>query len=71
MNTQITELNGFAVGDYALVKSGSFKGARVLIHRLYIAQYVNMKEPKAYAYVTFPGGNAWDFQTANLRKDIK
>jgi hypothetical protein len=65
----INELDGFTVGDLCRVKSGNFKGMSVIIRSLYVAQYVNMKEPKAYASVTFPGGNSWDFQLKNLRKD--
>lgn len=68
MNT-INELDGFIVGDVCRVKSGNFKGMTVVIRSLYIYQYVNMKEAKPYASVTFPAGNGWDFQLKNLRKD--
>jgi len=69
VNTQLTELNGFRIGDVCRVKSGRFKGMVVTIYYLQMAQYVNMKEPKAYASVQFPAGNSWEFQLNNLRKD--
>ena len=62
-------LDGFSVGDYATVKSGNFKGHRVRIISLAMAQYGTMKVAKAYAQVTFPAGNGWQFQLNNLRKD--
>lgn len=64
--------NGLNVGDTCrVIGSTPFKGLQVQIVKLYMAKYVNMKEPKGYATVKFSAGNTWEFQITKLRKENK